>query len=336
MTEDEGKKVYFEDVLDGCLEGGIDTEKAMVLFSGAGDPENARKLFSAASSVRNASLGRKLAVTAHIHMITRCAVDPPCLYCSLSSRDEPIREERQVLSDDELSRYAEFAVSRGVKSIVLVGGTDLAGSDTCVRRAVESIRRIADVDIALDVGPSFSRETAIWLKGKGVSTVYCSVETVNRAAFAEAKPGDSLQARMNFIGMLQNEGLKIGSVVMDGLGNERDLIDSILYHTSFSNLAYLYISTFHPVPGTPWSSRDAASLQKSLIALSIARLAFPGVHLGLAEVEVEDPGSVSRLESQLMAGGGNSVAGLLLYSKKTVDNTEQIRLRASRVGFETT
>ena len=82
-------------------------------------------------------------------------------------------------------------------------------------------------------------------------------------------------------------------------------------------------------------SRDAASLRESLNALSVASLAFPQVHLGLAEVEVEDPRSISKLESQLMAGGGgNTVAGLLLYRKKIVDNMEQIRDREKRVWFE--
>ncbi len=104
-------------------------------------------------------------------------------------------------------------------------------------------------------------------------------------------------------------------------------------------------------------SRDAASLRESLNALSVASLAFPQVHLGLAEVEVEDPRSISKLESQLMAGGegiqwpaccctgrrlwiiwnksgtGKSVSGLKFPETGEKDGSPRVKERTSLMRF---
>jgi biotin synthase len=204
-----------------------------------------------------------------------------------------------------------------------------------VRDTVEKVREVTDIDLAVDVGPSLSVETVKWLKNEHVSTIYCSIETIDRKAFIEAKPGDSQDARVECMAMLQTEGMKLGNVVMNGLGSATGLLRSILYLKRFSNLSHLYISTFHPVRGTLWANRHPASVQRSLKALAIARLAFPKAHIGLAEVEVEDPGSAARTSSQLMAGGGNSLAGLLIYKKRRIDNVEPISREASMLGFRT-
>jgi hypothetical protein len=50
------------------------------------------------------------------------------------------------------------------------------------------------------------------------------------------------------------------------------------------------------------------------------------VHAGLAEVEVEDPGSIARTSSQLLAG-------VLVYKDRRINNVEVIRSHASSLGF---
>ena len=235
----------------------------------------------------------------------------------------------------ELIQGVRYALDEGVQSIILVGGTDLDGLDSPVRRVVERVREITGVDLAVDVGPSLSQETVEWLKDEKVGTVYCSIETVNPRAFAKAKPGDSFNARVECMAMLECAGVKLGNVVMNGLGSTADFLKSILYLKRFKNLSYLYISTFQPVGGTPWAGRRPASDWASLKALSIARLTFPHAHIGLAEVELENPGSITRAPSQLSAGGGNTLAGVLVYKDKKVNNVESIRSYASPLGFET-
>lgn len=313
--------------------GEIDLAAARVLLRGAGRWDRSVRLFAAASRLRDAKLGRQLTLVAHIHMVTPCEVDPSCRYCSLSSTVRSVQSERTELSEESLLRAVRYAENRGVRSVVLVGGTSLRGSDGAIRDRVRAVRRSTDIDLALDVGPSLSSETLEWLKDQNVRTIYCSVETTDPRAFRRAKPGDSLDARIAHDVLVDRLGMALGNVVMNGLGTNEDLLRSILFLRRFPSLTYLYISTFRPVRGTPWARRRPASLRTSLRALALARFAFPQVHLGLAEVEVEDPGSVARVSSQLAAGGGNTLAGILVYAQRRVDNLDEIRREASAAGF---
>lgn len=323
----------FAEALAQGVGGHLDLSGAVTLLRGSRRRDRAERLFAEASRRRDRSLGRELTLVAHLHMITPCEVDPSCRYCSLSSSLASVRSERSELSEAALARAVRYAVGRGVRSLVLVGGTSPRGFDDTIRQRVRVVRRLTDVDLALDIGPSVSPETLGWLRDQNVRTIYCSVETIAPAAFAQAKPGDRLDSRVAHDELVDRLGMSLGNVVMNGLGTSPDLLRSILFLTRFSHLDYLYISTFHPVRGTPWARRRPASLRTSLRALAIARLVLPKVHLGLAEVEVEDPGSVARVASQLAAGGGNTLAALLVYAHRRVDNVERIRREARAVGF---
>ncbi len=323
----------FEAALQKARRGEIDLDSAVALFEGAVRKERMLRLFAEASKVRDENLGRTLALSAHIHMVTSCEVSPACKYCSLSSEIASIQDERAKLPKESLIEAVQYATTRGVQSIVLVGGTNAKGSDAEVREVVETVRSVSDVELGLDVGPSLSEETIHWLKGRNAGTVYCSIETSDPALFRRAKPGDSLEGRIRFDRMLERHGMHHGNVVMNGLGSARDLLSSILFLQSFRHLTYLYISTFRPVRGTPYAKKRPASLTTSLKALAIARFVFPKVHLGLAEVEVEDPGSAARTSSQLTAGGGNTFAGILIYRNRRVDYLDQIRREAREAGF---
>lgn len=323
----------FEVALESARQGSIDLASAVTLFTGAARKDRMEQLLAEASKVRDKNLGRALSLTAHIHMVTECEVSPSCKYCSLSSAISSVQDERAKLSKEALIDAVRYATGRGVRSIVLVGGTNFDGSDAEVREVIETVRSVSDIELGLDVGPSLSEATLEWLKGRNAGTVYCSIETSNPVAFRRAKPGDSLDGRVRFDRLLEQHGMRHGNVVMNGLGGAQDLLASILFLRQFRRLAYLYISTFHPVRGTPYAERHPASLTTSLKALAIARLAFPKVHLGLAEVEVEDPGSAARTSSQLRAGGGNTFAGILIYRNRHVDYVDQIKSEAKMVGF---
>ena len=330
---DHGDERDFVHALERARQGDIDLESALTLLQGDRRPEGARQLFAAARRVRDTNLGRRLALTAHLHMESRCEISPPCNYCSLSSSISAVQGERDRLSARGVALAARDAVDRGVDSIVLVGGTSLDGSDRQVRRTVEAVRDVTDAPLALDVGPSISTDTVEWLKGQDARTIYCSIETINAEAFHRAKPGDSLDARVAFNDLLQRHGMTLGNVVMNGLGSVGDLVNSVLFLRRYRSLRYLYVSTFHPVPGTPWATRRPASVRTSLATLAIARLVFPQVHVGLAEVEVEDPGSGARIAPQLRAGGGNTFAAILVYRHRRVDRMDEIVREAAGAGF---
>ena len=324
----------FDAALERGRHGDVDFESALTLFHGASQSSRARRLFQTAAEVRDRALGRRLTLTAHLHMVTRCELSPSCNYCSLSSTIPSISDERSPLTLRETLRGVRFAVAKGAEAVVLVGGTDLGGSDERVRTLVTRIRAFSDVALALDVGPSLSAATVRWLGREGVRPIYCSMETIDEKVFADAKPGDDLRARLKFMEVVDRSGGSLGNIVMTGLGTEENLLQSILATRRFPNTSHLHISTFHPVPGTPWARRRPGSRSTSLRALAIARLALPKLHLGLAEVGVENPNDLTGITSQLSAGGGTTFAGLLVYKQLRLDNMERLRGQARASGFE--
>jgi len=323
----------FEVALKRGRSGDVDLATALTLFHGAARRDRAERLFRAAVEVRDAHLGRVLKLTAHVHMVTRCELSASCKYCSLSSTLPSVSDERSPLNLREAIQGARFAARQGVAAIVLVGGTDLEGSDEQLRELVTRVREVTDLDLAVDVGPSLSERTVRWLGRERVSPIYCSMETIDARVFKNAKPGDDLDARLRFMEMVERSGGHLGNIVMNGLGTTESLLRTVLATRRFPHTTHLHISTFHPVPGTPWAGRRPASLRSSLRVLAIARLAFPTLQIGLAEVGVENPRELTSVASQLAAGGGNTLAGVLVYKNARMDNLASIRTQASRSGF---
>ena len=324
----------FESALNRGRAGDVDLASALDLFHGADRKGRLQRLFEAAARVRDENLGRRLTLTAHLHMVTRCELSASCKYCSLSSILPSVSDERSPLTLRETLQAVRFAVDRGVKSIVLVGGTDFDGSDDRVRMLVSRIREVTDLGLGLDVGPSLSEATVRWLGRRGVDPIYCSMETIDAAVFADAKPGDDLEARLRFMDVVERSGNHLGNIVMNGLGGPESLLATLLASRRFPHTSHLHISTFHPVPGTPWARRRPASLLTSLKSLAIARLAFPRLELGLAEVGVENPKELGSVPSQLAAGGGNTLAAILVYKRMRIDHRERVRAQALASGFE--
>jgi len=324
----------FDSALDRGERGDVDLDSAITLYYGAKRRERSDRLFEAAARVRDATLGRRLTLTGHLHMVTRCELSASCKYCSLSSTIPSVSDERSPLTLRETLNGVRYAIDRGVRTIVLVGGTDLEGSDERVREVVTRIREMTDVDLAIDVGPSLSESSVRWLGENRVAPIYCSMETIEPTVFANAKPGDDLDARLRFMETVERTGGHLGNIVMNGLGGPADLLRTVLASRQFPHTSHLHISTFHPVRGTPWARRRPASLPSSLTVLAIARLAFPRLQLGLAEVGVENPSDLGSVPSQLAAGGGNMVAALLVYKRLRIDHRERILRQAAEVGFE--
>lgn len=285
------------------------------------------------SRIRDYEIGRDILLTAHIHMITPCRLDPPCKYCSLSSYVDEIRGERDTLTIEEIVRGVRLALKRKeITSITLVGGTDFQGQDDLLLKIIREIRKITDIEIAIDVGAPISVETLEIFKEINVPTVYSSLETVNEDIFHDAKPGDSFKKRQKLLQVLDDMKMNIGTIIMNGLGSSCDVINSIHYLKRFRNLKYLYFSTFTPVKGTPWELRKKASVTDTLNYLAASRIALPKVNIGLADVEIEF-GSISDLiMNELENGGGNTLAGMLIYKNRFIDYVERM-LTLEEAGY---
>lgn len=134
----------FDEVLRGALEELIKPEEALLLLRKANSYENVMKLFKAACKVRREEVGDLFKFDGFIGSIAKCTTDPPCGYCSRSSRfkDSHIDEP---LTLDEVKLGAELIDSTGTQRVELGGGTVWSGCGGLVIAAVKVVQSIAPV-----------------------------------------------------------------------------------------------------------------------------------------------------------------------------------------------
>ncbi len=279
-----------------------------------------------ANKFRDDYLGRDIYLSAHLHMITPCTLVPRCNYCSLSSSIGDIRKQRDVLTMDELMRYIDHVLRfREITTLILVGGTNLKGQDNRLIKIVKSIRNITNIPVGIDIGAPISYETLSEFKDYDISPIYSSIETANEDLFHDAKPGDSLDKRLQLLYELERLGIPSGTILMNGIGSFKDLLNSIDFFEKFKMLNYLYISTFRPVPGTPWENKKEASIEDSIRAIEFARMKLRKINIGLADVGVEAKSVAPYILNELEHGAGNTLTGILIYKGFELNYLDAIR-----------
>lgn len=279
-------------------------EAALELLQCSRDPAQALELFAAASEVRDRHMGRTLWWSAGISAMMPCHIEPRCRYCTyFTARSFPI---------DEVLASVKAIDGMGIRHLHLSGGSDLAGYDNEMAEVVNAIRDVSDIEVEVNLGPSFSREGVLRFKQLGVRSVTSSLEVFNPEVFAKAKPGDSLEERKRLIETCQQEGMQVRSMMLVGLGEtEADRIDHLYWLKDFSRLYQLRFSRFQPYAGTAYADHPRCSPWELVRLVAVARLLMPTVDLGLAAGN-----SIDDLPLWYSAGGGNQVLGASVSLRK--------------------
>lgn len=206
------------DVLRSAESDGISETEALQLLKGIRTTSEFSELARVASKVRDEEVGPLFKFDGFMGSLTPCNMNPPCKYCSRSAGNRPDFADR-TLTIDEVELGARLIAETGTKRVEIGGGTSREGAGEKIISAVQAIRKVSSMDIWVNVGPSLTREDLIKLKELGVKEVASSLETINPEVFREAKPGDSLEARMKLAEEINEVGLGLNSVIMVGLGS---------------------------------------------------------------------------------------------------------------------
>ncbi len=287
----------FEDLIQAVGQPGASKEVALRVLRESREPANALKLFAAACEVRDRALGTKLWWSAGISAVLPCRVVPRCAYCTyFTAKSFPI---------EELVAGAKAIEQIGIRHLHLSGGTDLAGYDAEMIAMVTAIRAASDIEIEVNLGPSFSQDGVRQLKALGVRSVTSSLEVFNPEIFAKAKPGDSLEGRKRLVEICQEEQMSVRSMILIGLGEtDQDRIDHLFYLKGFSRLYHLRFSRFQPYQTTAYRDHPRCSPWETARLIAVARLLMPEVDLGLAAGNSADD-----IPLWYSAGGGNQLLG---------------------------
>ena len=157
----------------------------------------------------------------------RC--DLRCAYCM--PRDMTFLPRREVLSFEELHRLALAFIGRGVSRIRLTGGEPLVRRDMI--ELVHALgRRIGDGldELTLTTNGTQLAQYADDLAAAGIQRINVSLDTLDRATFAELTGSDRLPQVLEGIAAAQATGIavKLNVVALAGV-NDRDLPDIIAW-----------------------------------------------------------------------------------------------------------
>ena len=240
-----------------------------------------------------------------------------CTYC-MPAEGLPAIPSARLLTADEIVRLVGIAVHRlGVREVRFTGGEPL------MRRDLEAIvegctERVPGVPLSMTTNAVGLEHRAGALARAGLSRINVSLDTVDRAHFAELTRRDRLDSVLSGIRGAQNAGLaplKINAVLMkETLGGAAELLQSCLD----SGCALRFIEQMPLDADHEWARENMVDAQTLLGVL--------GERFDLREIGRDDPSAPA--EEWLVNGGPATVGIIASVTRSFCEDCDRTRLTA--------
>lgn len=240
-----------------------------------------------------------------------------CTYC-MPAEGLPAIPSARLLTADEIVRLVGIAVHRlGVREVRFTGGEPL------MRRDLEAIvagcaERVPGVPLSMTTNAVGLEHRADALARAGLSRINVSLDTVDRAHFAELTRRDRLDSVLAGIRGAQEAGLaplKINAVLMrETLGGAAELLQWCLD----SGCALRFIEQMPLDADHEWARENMVDAQTLLSAL--------GERFDLREIGRED--SSAPAEEWLVNGGPATVGIIASVTRSFCEDCDRTRLTA--------
>lgn len=281
-------------LLEEALDGEITEEIALRIFEESQKPRDAIRLFQAASMLRDDFLGEEILWSAGIPAVCDCKAAPRCANCTFFTD--------KVISLEHLLAAVKIIESLGIKQLLLSGGTSINGYDREIIEMVKAIRTISDIDIEINLGPSFSGDTVKTLKEMNVLNITCSLKTINDGLLLH---GPCLKEHKMLQEICEREGVLIRSMAIIGPDDtHEDRIRRLFHLKDFSRLYNVCFSRHYQCRSAANRDRRRCSPWELARTVAVARLIMPSIELGLAAGNTHDD-----LQLWYLAGGGSKLLG---------------------------
>ena len=303
----EARRTEYEEVLKNAGKRTITKEEALFLFENSKDTVNYARLFETASSVRKAAAGNVFRLDGWMGSNTECKIDPPCKYCR---RAIPGRDlEKWEVRMENIPEITEAFKKTGTTTVEIGGGTNPETAGPTVIQILR-ILRDAGLNVWVNVGPALEQEHILEMKKLGVEAITSSFETMNEEIFQRIKPGDSLAKRKRLAHLINENGVKLVSVLMTGLGESfQDRVEHLFHLKSLENFQWLCVTWLRVYPGSPLEGNIVPpSPIEAARTAAIARLIFRNIDIGISGPQ--------HIQLSIMAGANRLVhAGASLHKK---------------------
>jgi cyclic pyranopterin phosphate synthase len=157
-----------------------------------------------------------------ISVTDRCNIR--CFYC-MPAEDIRFKPRNELLTFEEIERFARVAASLGVNKLRLTGGEPLVRHG--VPELVRQLRKIPGIrDIALTTNAMLLTDQAAALREAGLDRLNISLDTLDAEKFAEITRRDALQQVLDGIFAAQDAGftnIKLNAVAIRDL-TETDIV----------------------------------------------------------------------------------------------------------------
>lgn len=179
-----------------------------------------------------------------------------CIYC-MPPEGVQWKPHDQMLSLEEIERFAKVAVQEGISKIRLTGGEPLVRAGI-----VDHVRRLREITgleaIAITTNGTLLRRYAAELKDAGLSRVNVSLDTLDPGVFARVTRGGSLEAALDGLEAAFEVGMdpvKLNVVVVRRL--QQDLLG--FARMTLERPVHVRFIEYMPVGGTSEESSCSAN-----------------------------------------------------------------------------
>lgn len=262
-------------------------------------PQELAVLYEVANHVRQREHGNASCVHGILEFSNYCRQN--CHYCGIR-RDHAIPRYR--LSPEEIIAIARQAVEEwNFKAIVLQSGEDCYYDEERLVHIVREVRRCG-VLVFVSLG---SREKSVYerLYEAGARAALIRFETANEKLFAQLRPGDSLERRVELIEEVKKMGYVLATGFILGLPGETvdDVVNAILLTKRLDPDMYSF-GPLIPSDGTPLADASRTNIDEVYKTIAITRLAAATSNILITTaMETLDEGS----SRQGLLAGGNSM-----------------------------
>ncbi len=157
-----------------------------------------------------------------ISVTDRCNIR--CFYC-MPENDVQFMDRREILSFEEIERFARVAAGLGINKLRITGGEPLVRKD--LPRLIEKLIAIPGIqDLAMTTNGVLLAEQARSLYDAGLRRLNVHLDTLDRARFFEITRRDDLDKVLEGIELCRELGfgpIKINAVAVKGL-TEADVV----------------------------------------------------------------------------------------------------------------
>lgn len=248
----------------------LSKNEIMELLSG-----NDEDLYKVANSIKNENKGNKVYLRGLIEFTNICKRN--CFYCGLRAENKKVH--RYELNEDNILKSVEFAVSEGIKTIVLQGGENNHYTAEVLSKIIKKIKSY-DVAITLSIGErDYSDYKAV--KEAGADRYLLRIETTDKNLYNALHPKMSFENRIKCLKDLKSLGYETGTGSLIGLPGQslKSIAEDILFFKEL-NADMVGIGPFIPHPDTPLANADfCGNFDTSLKVMAITRLLLPDINI---------------------------------------------------------